>query len=88
MSEFKFIRVIDQEISAIKPPADALKEIYKIVSAAAVCGLNTSVKYIEQNIKIGELMDLYSQLVLKDVAELLSVIDVIEEMDENMIVKK
>lgn len=84
MAEFKITEKLSDEIAGVKKTGKKINDDYKKVSSEDVDTLDTAVEYLEQHKRIKKLLELYKELVLKDVKDMKSMVKEVEEMDKSI----
>lgn len=69
------------DVSVMGSKANALNEGYTVVTAGEISGLETVEKYINEDKKIKELIELYVTLVKKDVNDINEMLEKYTELD-------
>lgn len=82
MAEFKLRPALNFEIQVAKMAAEKINENYAAVDDDEVNTLKTSVAIIEQHKKIKGLLELYKQLVKRDMADLSAMADEANRLDD------
>ena len=84
MAEFKVKNDLKNEISAVEKAEEVINEKYSDISNRDVSTLRTANTYIAQSKEIKSLLDLYKELVKKDVNDLYKMFNEVKAMDEKI----
>lgn len=84
MNEFKITKALSAEVSDIGNSGENINDDYSLIPSIGVDTLQTALGYISQHKEIKGILDLYKDLVSKDVADLKNMIAEIEAMDEKI----
>ncbi len=82
MVEVKFNPLLFGEIIQFGNDGKEINADVESVSAEGVSSLKTSVKFVEENNDIQQLLKLYQKLILKDVADLNEMMTSAEQLDK------
>lgn len=84
MAELKINEALCSDIGNLKSSANSINNGYESIPSDDMNSLKTAVCYISQQDKIKALLELYKDLILRDVKDLEDLVKEVKEMDKTI----
>lgn len=82
MAEFKITKALSSEISTLQSDGNAINDGFKATPSDDVSSLSAAMEFIKEQKQIKQMLELYSQLLVKDANDLTEMVKTVEAADQ------
>ncbi len=82
MAEFKISKALSSEIATLKTKGSAINDDFSAATTDDVSSLSAAVAFVKEQKQIKQMLELYSQLLVKDANDLAEMVKTVEAADQ------